>query len=98
MLQKQDSDDRPGPSSASVVKMVLTQFEISGMLAKSTPFSNENNEAQAASQCYCKLHLPSLEGSECSGYTCIEAIVEKAEPRFKLPHHTYFTDTVIPAK
>ena len=25
-------------------------------------------------------------------------LLEIAEPRFKLPHHTCFTDTVIPAK
>ena len=40
-IQQQDSDDRPGPSSASVVK-TSTQLTISVTLAKSTPFSNES--------------------------------------------------------
>ena len=40
-LQQQDSDDRPGSSSAYAVK-TSTQLTISGTLAKSSPFSNES--------------------------------------------------------
>ena len=41
MLQQQESDNRPGTSSASAVKM-STQLTISGRLAKSAPFLNES--------------------------------------------------------
>ena len=62
------------------------------------PIFERKCEAQAASRRYCKFHLPRLVAFKRSGWTAFRRLLEIAEPRFKLPHCTYFTGTVIPAK
>ena len=40
-LERQGSDNHPGPSGASAMKMASKQLTLGGMLAKLTPFSSE---------------------------------------------------------
>ena len=68
-----------------------TQLTISGTLAKSTPFSNESvKHKQLASR--------RLQPLSVVDEPAFRRLLEIAEPRFKLPHCAYFTDTVILAQ
>ena len=96
-LQQQDSDDRPGPSSASAVK-TSTQLTISRTLAKSTPFLNESVKYKQLVNATANFICQGLQPLSVVDEPAFRRLLEIAEPRFKLPHHTNFTDTVIPAK
>ena len=96
-LQQQDSDDRPKPSSASAVK-ASTQLTISGTLAKSTPFSSESVRHKQLVNATANFICQGLQSLNVVDEPAFRRLLEIAEPRFKLPHHTYFTDTAIPAK
>ena len=96
-LQQQDSDDRPGPSSASAVK-ASTQLTISGTLAKSTLFSNESVKHKQIVDATANFICQGLQPLRIVDEPAFRRLLEIAEPRIKLPHCNYFTDTVIPAK
>ena len=96
-LQQQDSDDRPEPSSASAVK-TSTQLTISGTLAKSTPFSNESVKHKQLVDATANFICQGLQPLSVVDEPTFRRLLEIAEPRFKLPHCTLFTDTVMHAK
>ena len=96
-LDRQDSDDHYGPSSASAVKTRLKQLTLGGTLAKSTSFSRKSVEHKLVvitTADYMRQGLQPLSGDE----PAFRRLLEIAEPRFRLPYCMYFTDTVMPAK
>ena len=74
------------------------QLTISGTLAKSTPFSNESVKHKQLVDATANFICQGLQPLSVVDEPAFRRLLEIAEPRFKLPHHTYFTDTVIPAK
>ena len=97
-LQQQDSGDQPGPSRASAVKTTSTQLTISGTLAKSTPFSNESAKHKQLVDATADFICQGLQPLSVVDEPAFRRLLQLAEPRFNLPHRTYFTNTVIPAK
>ena len=75
-----------------------TQLTISGTLAKSTPFSNKNVKQKQLVDATANFICQGLQSLSVVDEPAFRRLLEIAEPRFKLPHRTYFTDTVIPAK
>ena len=69
-----------------------TQLTNSGTLAESAPFSNESVKqlVNATANFICQGLQPLGVVDE----PAFRRLLEIAEPRFKLPHHTYFTGTV----
>ena len=97
-LQQQDSGDQPGPSRASAVKTTSTQLTISGTLAKSTPFSNESAKHKQLVDATADFICQGLQPLSVVDEPAFRRLLQLAEPRLNLPHRTYFTNTVIPAK
>ena len=95
-LQQQDSDDRSGPSSASAVK-TSTQLTIRGVLAKSTPFSNESVKHKQLVDATANFICQGLQPLSVEDEPAFRQLLEIAEP-IDSSCRTYFTDTVIPAK
>ena len=97
MLQQQDKD-QPGPSSVSASKTSSSQLTIRETIAKSTPFSNESVKHKQLVDAIGDFICRGLQPLSVVDDPSFRHLLEIAEPRFKLPHRTYFTDTVIPAK
>ena len=74
------------------------QLAISGTLAESTPFSNESVQHKQLVDATANFICQGLQSLTVVDQPAFRQLLEIAEPRFKLPHCTYFTDTVIPAK
>ena len=97
VLQQQDKD-QPGPSSVSASKTSSSQLTIRETTAKSTPFSNESVKHKQLVDAIGDFICRGLQLLSVVDDLSFRHLLEIAEPRFKLPHRTYFTDTVIPAK
>ena len=63
-----------------------------------TPFSNESVKHMQLVDAAANFICQGLQPLSIVDELAFRRLLEIAEPRFKLPHHTYFTDTVIPAK
>ena len=99
MLEQQDTeDDQPGPSSTSAVKITSKQLTLGATLARSTPFSNESVKHKLLVNATADFICQGLQPLSVVDEPAFRRLLELAEPRFKLPHRTYFTDTVIPVK
>ena len=71
-----------------------TQLTNSGTLAESALFSNKSVKHKQLVNATANFICQGLQSLSIVDEPEFTQLLEIAEPRFKLPHHTYFTDTV----
>ena len=89
----ENDEDKPGPSTTKTVQLTL-----SGAISRTTPFQQDSVRHNELVNATANFITQSLQPIRVVDEPSFRRLLQIAEPRFKLPHHTHFTDKVIPRK